>query len=51
MNQDYLYEELKRIGQLRLIEPYEVAQKVIEIIESELPSGSIVVMEGKNDKY
>ena len=45
MNQDYLKEELKRIGQKNLIEPKSVALKVINLIESDLKSGSVVVME------
>lgn len=49
MNQDYLKEELLRINQKRLIEPREVANKVIEILESNLESGSTIIMEGKYD--
>ena len=45
MNPDYLEEELKRIGQKKLIEPKEVSAKVIEIIEGNIKSGSIIVME------
>lgn len=48
MNPEYLKEELERIGQKELIDPKEVAKKVIRLIESKLKSGSIVVME---DKY
>ena len=48
MNPEYLKSELNRIGQKKLIEPKEVAKKVINLIESDLKSGSIVVME---DKY
>ena len=48
MNQDYLKEEMKRIGQKQLIDPSSVASKVIQLIESDLDSGSIIVME---DKY
>ena len=48
MNPEYLKEELNRIGQKELIDPKEVAKKVIKLIESEIKSGSIVVME---DKY
>lgn len=48
MNEDYLKEEMKRIGQKNLIEPSDVAKKVIKLIESNLKSGSIAVME---DKY
>lgn len=45
MNPDYLKEELNRIGQKKLIEPKEVSHKVIEIIENDMDTGSIVVME------
>jgi len=46
MNPDYLQEELDRIGQRKLIEPNEVSSKVLEILESNTKSGSIIVMEG-----
>ena len=45
MNQDYLKEEMGRIGQLNLIDPKDVAKKVINLIESDIKSGSIIVME------
>ena len=45
MNQDYLKDELNRIGQKKLIEPKCIAEKVIKLIESDLKSGSIIVME------
>ena len=45
MNPDYLEEELRRIGQKNLIEPKDVAKKVIKLIESDLKSGSVIVME------
>lgn len=48
MNPEYLNQEMERIGQKNLIAPKEVANKVIKLIESNLKSGSIVVME---DKY
>lgn len=47
MNSDYLKEEMERIGQKQLIDPKEIAHKVIRLIESDLKSGSIVVMEDK----
>ena len=50
MDQEYLNAELKRIGQKELIEPKEVAKKVIKIIESNIKSGSIIVMEDKNEQ-
>lgn len=49
MDQEYLNAELKRIGQKELIDPKEVAKKVIKIIESNIKSGSIIVMEDKNE--
>lgn len=45
MNPDYLKEELCRIGQKKLIESKDVSNKVIEIIEKDIASGSIIVME------
>ena len=49
MNKEYLKEEMTRIGQKKLIESKEVAYKVIKLIESDLESGSVVVMEGSYD--
>lgn len=46
MNSDYLEEEMNRVGQKKLIEPKEVSHKVLDILESDMESGSIVVMEG-----
>lgn len=48
MNQDYLRDEMNRIGQSKLIEPKDVADKVIDLIYSNEKSGSIVVMEGSH---
>lgn len=45
MNQEYLLEEMHRIGQKKLIEPVDVAKKIMELIESDVKSGSIIVME------
>lgn len=45
MSTDYLKEEMDRIGQKNLIEPKDVANKVINLIESDIKSGSIIVME------
>ena len=44
-NPDYIREEMNRVGQKRLIEPKEVSNKVIEIIESDMESGRIIIME------
>jgi len=49
MSPEYLRDELNRIGQKELIDPKEVAKKVIQVIESDLKSGSIVVMEGSHE--
>lgn len=46
MNQEYLEQELKRIGQTRLIEPIEVAKKIIELIKNPQESGKIVRIDG-----
>lgn len=46
MNQEYLKEEMDRIGQEKLIKPSEVSKKVLEIIENDIKTGSIIVMEG-----
>lgn len=48
MNPQYLKEEMERIGQNELIDPKEVANKVKELIESDINSGNIIVM---GDKY
>ena len=45
MNPEYLEEELKRIGQKKLIEPKEVSYKVLSMIENNIESGSVVIME------
>jgi len=45
-NSDYIKEEMNRVGQKKLIEPKEVSNKLIEIIESDIQSGSIIIMEG-----
>ena len=46
MNPEYLEEEMNRVGQMKLINPKEVSHKLLEIIESDMESGSIIVMEG-----
>lgn len=45
MNPEYLKEEMDRIGQKKLIDPKDIAKKVISLIESNTKSGSIIVME------
>lgn len=49
MNPDYLKIEMDRIGQKELINPKDVAKQVIKVIESNIKSGSIVVMEGNHE--
>ena len=49
MNPEYLKEEMDRVGQKQLIMPKAVANKVIKLIESNLKSGSILVMEENYD--
>ena len=49
MNPEYLKEEMDRVGQKQLIKPKEVARKVIKLIESNLKSGSVLVMEENYD--
>lgn len=44
MNQNYLLNELKRTNQKRLLEEQEVANKVVELVNSNILSGSIVRM-------
>lgn len=46
MNPEYLKEEMNRVGQKRLINPKDVSHKLLQIIESDIKSGSIIVMEG-----
>ena len=46
MNPGYLEDEMNRVGQKKLIAPKEVSHKVLDIIESDMESGSIIVMEG-----
>ena len=50
MEPHYLQDELKRIGQTRLLEPDEVANALIDIINNEkIKSGSVIKLEDKNE--
>lgn len=49
MDEDYLKKEMKRIGQSKLINKEEIAKKIIEIINSDIKSGDIIVMEDSNE--
>lgn len=42
---DYVKEEMNRIGQKKLIEPIQIAKKVIKLVDSDKMSGSILIME------
>ncbi len=48
MNQEYLTNELNRIGQKNLLEPSDISKSILKLIEEEPKSGTIVVLE---DKY
>lgn len=50
MSPEYLEEEMKRINQKKLIEPAEVAEKLISVVNSNMDNGSIIVMEDKYDR-
>lgn len=50
MNQEYLEQELKRIGQKRLIEPIEVVNKIIELINNPQESGKTIRIDGDNNE-
>ena len=45
MNQDYLKSEMNRIGQKELIDPNTIALKVIDLVNGNEESGSIIVVE------
>ena len=49
MNQEYLKEEMKRIGQRKLIKSEEISKKVIEILNINITSGEIIVMRDSNE--
>ncbi len=49
MSQEYLKEEMKRIGQSKLINKSEVAKGVIDLIDSNIKSGSVIVMEDSHE--
>lgn len=49
MNQDYLREEMNRIGQKKLIDPKTIARKSIDLVDGKTNSGSIIVI-GDSDE-
>ena len=46
MNEEYLKGEMKRVKQKRLIEPKEISTCIMEIINKNIDSGRIIIMEG-----
>ncbi len=49
MNKDYLEEEMRRIGQKKLIEPIEVARDIVALVGSSVKTGSNIVMEDSHE--
>lgn len=49
MSPVFLSEELKRVGQEKLISPKQVANKLLELAKNEQPSGSIIRIDGGNN--
>ena len=47
MNPIYLKEEMKRIGQNKLLDKQYVASKIYELVNSEIDSGSVVIIDEK----
>lgn len=45
MNQDYLKKELKRTNQKNLLKPEEVANKIFSLINSNIESGSVIIID------
>ena len=50
MDQVYLKDEMNRIGQRKLINPKDVAYKLVDLVNSDSKSGSIVVMGDSYDR-
>ena len=49
MDQEYLKQEMKRVNQKQLIKPNEISKKIINIINSDIKSGEIIVMRDSNE--
>ena len=49
MDQEYLKQEMKRLNQKQLIKPNEISKKIINIINSDIKSGEIIVMRDSNE--
>ena len=50
MNQDYLKEEMVRVGQEELIDPKVISSKLVKLINSNIKSGSVIVVEDNYDR-
>ena len=50
INKDYLKEELKKCNQSRLIEPEEISEIIGEVLQENIPSGTNIVINIKNNK-
>ena len=50
MDKDYLENELKRIGQKRLINPKEIFDVIDNVIKNNIQSGSIIRIEGEDNE-
>ena len=50
MDDEYLKDEMKRVNQKKLIEPREISERIIKVINDNIESGSIIIME-ESDEY
>ena len=46
MSYEYLEEEMSRVNQKKLIEPKEISNCIIKLIDDDIKSGSVIIMEG-----
>lgn len=49
MNQEYLKKEMNRVGQKELIDPKQVANEVIKLINSNIENGKVLVLEDRHE--
>ena len=47
MNPNYLYDEMNRIGQKKLLDKKYVAEKIVDLINCNEESGSVVIIDEK----
>ena len=50
MNPEFLKNEMKRIGQAKLIEPDEISKVVLEILNGNKENGSLIILRGDNNE-